>query len=529
MRTGTIGIRGGLLALAAAILLAGAPLAVFAADRPAALGFTIGGGGAQCFLNPKEQPWALGHDLRAGLDLRVGGTWRFAVSVDRRRFFDDTTTTAVVKFPDPGKKSSRRWTGTVFTLSARRLFFAGARWHPFLSAGFGLTNWHINDYKTDTVLLVRDDNGKLVDYEASEWHGNLGLGVEYDLSRRFAVRAGLDFSYLTGLGTSFAKSVDDYRTRGNLLFSLGVTGYIGRGVKPQTSIVQTPAPEQPAPEQPAPTPAPTPRIADADADGVPDSTDLCPDTPAGVPVDESGCPKDSDGDGISDVRDRCAETPRGAFVDSIGCPLDSDADGVFDGLDFCPGTPAEWRAQADEHGCVADGDSDGVPDFLDRCPDTKPGTPVDSAGCVSDEDQDRVPDTRDLCAGTPAGLAVDENGCLVMTQLDRTLLLFPDFEPGLVKLEKFSTKILDDLAVRLSGTPSVKVRIRGYTDNVGEPENNSTISQRRADMARQYLIDRGIEPDRITAVGLGEVDPIADNSTAAGRKRNRRLEITFQQ
>ena len=178
---------------------------------------------------------------------------------------------------------------------------------------------------------------------------------------------------------------------------------------------------------------------------------------------------------------------------------------------------------------MADGDSDGVPDFLDRCPDTKPGTPVDSAGCVSDEDQDRVPDARDLCAGTPAGLAVDENGCLVMTQLDRTLLLFPDFEPGLVKLDKLSAKILDDLAVRLSGTPSVKVRIRGYTDNIGEPENNRTISPRRADMARQYLIDRGIEPDRITAVGLGEVDPIADNSTAAGRKRNRRLEITFQQ
>lgn len=494
-----------------------------AQDQPVAWGFTLGGGAAQSFLNPKEQPWALGYDIRAGWDLRLNHGWRLAVSAGRRRFFDDTTTTARFKLPNPGKKSSRSWSNTVFNASVRYLFLSGARLHPYVLAGFGLTSWAIKDYKTDAVLRVPDDNGKPKDYQAIEWHGNLGAGVECNLSRHIAARVGFDFFYLTGLGTSFAKRVDDYRTRGNLLFSLGLTAYVGRGKKKQE-----PAAQIAAPERSAPVPKPKPKSADTDADGVPDSTDLCPDTPVGTPVDSVGCPKDSDGDGVPDWRDRCPDTPRGASVDSVGCPLDSDSDGVYDGVDFCPGTPPAWRAHVDEHGCVADADSDGVPDFLDLCPDTEPGTAVDSTGCMPDEDKDGVPDSRDLCPDTPPGLAVDENGCLVMTHLDRTLLLFPDLEAGLVKLDKLTSKILDDLAVRLASAPDVLVYIRGYTDNVGEPQNNRTIAQRRADLVRQYLIDRGIAPQRITAIGLGEVDPIADNSTASGRKRNRRLEITFQ-
>ncbi len=115
-----------------------------------------------------------------------------------------------------------------------------------------------------------------------------------------------------------------------------------------------------------------------------------------------------------------------------------------------------------------------------------------------------------------------------MTQLSRKLLLFPDFEPGWDKLDVVSLKILDDLANRLQRAPNVFVHIRAYTDNIGEATANEDISQRRADRARLYLIDRGIAPERIRAIGLGEIDFIASNDTAAGRKRNRRLEITFE-
>ncbi len=88
---------------------------------------------------------------------------------------------------------------------------------------------------------------------------------------------------------------------------------------------------------------------DSDFDGVPDKDDLCPNTPRGVIVDETGCPVDSDGDGVPDGLDACPNTPQGAMVDERGCPMDSDNDGVYDGLDRCPNTPA--GVQVDETGC----------------------------------------------------------------------------------------------------------------------------------------------------------------------------------
>lgn len=90
-------------------------------------------------------------------------------------------------------------------------------------------------------------------------------------------------------------------------------------------------------------------VRDSDFDGVPDRDDLCPNTPRGVIVDETGCPVDSDGDGVPDGLDACPNTPRGATVDERGCPMDSDNDGVYDGIDRCPNTPA--GVQVDEVGC----------------------------------------------------------------------------------------------------------------------------------------------------------------------------------
>jgi OOP family OmpA-OmpF porin len=70
------------------------------------------------------------------------------------------------------------------------------------------------------------------------------------------------------------------------------------------------------PTKPAP-----PKPMDRDGDGVPDNLDKCPNTPAGVPVDRSGCPKDSDGDGVPDYLDKCPGTLKGIPVDDKGCPL----------------------------------------------------------------------------------------------------------------------------------------------------------------------------------------------------------------
>jgi OOP family OmpA-OmpF porin len=88
---------------------------------------------------------------------------------------------------------------------------------------------------------------------------------------------------------------------------------------------------------------------DSDGDGVADSRDRCPGTPAGASVDASGCPLDSDGDGVVDHNDNCPGTMRGVTVDTRGCEPDTDRDGVLDRNDRCPGTAA--GVQVDVNGC----------------------------------------------------------------------------------------------------------------------------------------------------------------------------------
>jgi outer membrane protein OmpA-like peptidoglycan-associated protein len=82
---------------------------------------------------------------------------------------------------------------------------------------------------------------------------------------------------------------------------------------------------------------------------------------------------------------------------------------------------------------------------------------------------------------------------------------------------------------RISGIvlayPDLKLQIEGYTDSIGSDEYNQTLSEKRAGSVRGYLVSSGVSMDNVTAVGKGKADPIADNSTAAGRKLNRRVEM----
>jgi OOP family OmpA-OmpF porin len=70
-----------------------------------------------------------------------------------------------------------------------------------------------------------------------------------------------------------------------------------------------------------------------------------------------------------------------------------------------------------------------------------------------------------------------------------------------------------------------KVRIVGYTDNTGTAEHNSKLSQQRAEVVRDYLVSIGVDPKKVEAVGAGDANPVADNSTKEGQAKNRRVEI----
>ncbi len=82
---------------------------------------------------------------------------------------------------------------------------------------------------------------------------------------------------------------------------------------------------------------------------------------------------------------------------------------------------------------------------------------------------------------------------------------------------------------RISGIvlayPDLKLQIEGYTDSIGSDEYNQTLSEKRAESVRDYLVSSGVSMNNVAAEGLGKADPVADNSTASGRKLNRRVEM----
>lgn len=73
--------------------------------------------------------------------------------------------------------------------------------------------------------------------------------------------------------------------------------------------------------------------------------------------------------------------------------------------------------------------------------------------------------------------------------------------------------------------PGLKIQLEGYTDSIGSDEYNMTLSRQRADGVRTYVVGQGVPADTVTAVGMGKANPVADNSTSAGRQQNRRVEM----
>lgn len=340
---------------------------------------------------------------------------------------------------------------------------------------------------------------------------------------------------LLGIGLSPVQAADaPYYNPANAASSSGMTsgyelfktiGCPGRGIleapcagpvaaKPAAPVAA------PAPTTRAVAPAPVAKPADKDRDGVIDEKDRCPDTPIGAKVDMVGCELDGDQDGVVDRLDKCPTTPPERTVNAQGCELDGDGDGVVDAIDKCPTTPP--GRTVDAQGCELDGDGDGVVDALDKCPTTPPGNKVNSQGCDLDSDGDGVIDSADQCPDTPAGDRVDGKGCSLPKVLNLQGVNF-DNDKDLLRPE--SIAILDEAVSTLKRYPGLKVEIAGHTDSRSSDAHNLDLSQRRAKAVMDYFIGQGVEADRLSAKGYGEVEPIADNGTAAGRFKNRRVEL----
>jgi outer membrane protein OmpA-like peptidoglycan-associated protein len=268
---------------------------------------------------------------------------------------------------------------------------------------------------------------------------------------------------------------------------------------------------------------------DRDNDGIIDKKDACPLEAEDRDnfKDDDGCPdNDNDNDGIVDSQDRC---PDSAGTDG-GCPVyDADGDEIKDAVDKCAHAAEDVDGFEDLDGCPdPDNDNDGVVDAKDACPAKAEDLDgfEDGDGCPDlDNDGDGVADAEDKCPGV-RGLP-DNGGCPKTKEISRGKLILNGvtFTPGKAVLTTNSYTILDNVYESLAEWKEVKLEIQGHTDNMGNSMTNLKLSQLRADAVKAYLMRKGIAGDRLRSVGYGEEFPIADNNTADGREKNRRVEL----
>jgi OOP family OmpA-OmpF porin len=110
--------------------------------------------------------------------------------------------------------------------------------------------------------------------------------------------------------------------------------------------------------------------------------------------------------------------------------------------------------------------------------------------------------------------------------LDKTLSnRVVEFESGSATLTQAGRIILDEMAAVIRQIGNQKIQLIGHTDNLGNRQGNVMLSLARADTVRQYLAEKGIPADSLSAVGAGPDQPVASNDTVEGRAKNRRIEF----
>lgn len=227
---------------------------------------------------------------------------------------------------------------------------------------------------------------------------------------------------------------------------------------------------------------------------------------------------DNDNDGIFNQEDECPNTF--GLAEFNGCP-DTDKDGIPDKEDNCPDTPGT------NNGCP-DQDNDGVPDLYDRCPETAGDT--SNKGCpLPDYDKDGVPDKYDKCPelqGTEDGCPKKEiKDSYSKDDLNRLKPVYIYFDLSKSDINEAGKKSLDNMAEFIKKGKFKKYLISGHTDNTSSNTTNKRLSLERANAVKDYLINKGVNPDILIAKGFGELYPVDMSNTEEGRQKNRRVEV----
>jgi OOP family OmpA-OmpF porin len=155
-----------------------------------------------------------------------------------------------------------------------------------------------------------------------------------------------------------------------------------------------------------------------------------------------------------------------------------------------------------------------------QAPPAAAPAPTPAPAAPTDSDGDGVLDPADRCPGTARGVAVDSSGC---PQQGEITLVGVGFETNSDTLTAESRAVLDPVADNLKKYPELQIELQGHTDSVGADKYNLSLSQRRADSVRAYLLSQGVSASQVVARGYGESQPVSDNGTREGRAQNRRV------
>lgn len=229
---------------------------------------------------------------------------------------------------------------------------------------------------------------------------------------------------------------------------------------------------------------------------------------------------DRDKDGLLNHEDLCPDAAGSRITN--GCP-DRDADGIADATDQCP----DLAGTAKNNGCpVLDKDNDGLNDDVDSCPDIA-GT-AKYKGCpIPDTDKDGVNDEEDNCPNE-AGIAQNK-GCPEIKQevIEKVTHAAREirFKTGKDQLLPESFSVLDDVATLLKDDAELKLTVEGHTSSDGTLQANQTLSQKRADRVKAYLVSKGVAAERIAAIGYGPSRPLVEETSEEARAANRRVEM----